>query len=338
MFNKIIPTNLITGFLGVGKTTAIRHLLEQKPDSERWAVLVNEFGEVGIDGALLEQNEGVTIKEIPGGCMCCVAGVPTQVGLLQLIRKAKPDRLLIEPTGLGHPDEVIKTLRGEMFRSVLELQAVITLVDPRKLDDNRYRDNPTFIDQAAVADRLVANKVDLCSDEQLQQFNLWCQEFSAPVTSQVSQGQLSLDWLQQQHGGGKSRTPQYHLAAKQAQAVDIGSDLNSDFDRLELSADEEYLCRENSGSGFYSCGWIFAPRNYFNYDQLLNLFSGVSSARLKAVMITDMGVFAFNSEEGLMSIQELDDTFDSRVELIDSQPLVKEDFQQQLLAAIEGDF
>lgn len=96
-------TNLITGFLGSGKTTSILHLLAHKDPAEKWAVLVNEFGEVGIDGALLADS-GALLKEIPGGCMCCVNGLPMQVGLNTLLRQGKPDRLLIEPTGLGHPN------------------------------------------------------------------------------------------------------------------------------------------------------------------------------------------------------------------------------------------
>lgn len=68
-----VPTNVITGFLGVGKTTAILNLLKSKPDNERWAVLVNEFGEIGVDGSLFEgqhsQEQGVFIREVPGGCL-----------------------------------------------------------------------------------------------------------------------------------------------------------------------------------------------------------------------------------------------------------------------------
>ena len=82
-------TNLITGFLGSGKTTSILHLLANKDPAEKWAVLVNEFGEVGIDGALLA-NSGALLKEIPGGCMCCVNGLPMQVGLNTLLRQGKP--------------------------------------------------------------------------------------------------------------------------------------------------------------------------------------------------------------------------------------------------------
>jgi G3E family GTPase len=79
-----IPTNLIFGFLGSGKTTAIQSLLAQKPAGETWAVLVNEFGEAGIDGHLLE-GQGAVVREVPGGCMCCVAGLPMQMGLNMLI-------------------------------------------------------------------------------------------------------------------------------------------------------------------------------------------------------------------------------------------------------------
>ena len=96
-----VATNIITGFLGAGKTTTILHLLKNKPKNENWAVLVNEFGEIGIDGALMVEH-GAMIKEIPGGCMCCTAGVPMSVGINALLR-TNPDRLLIEPTGLGHP-------------------------------------------------------------------------------------------------------------------------------------------------------------------------------------------------------------------------------------------
>ena len=117
-----VPTNVITGFLGVGKTTAIQHLLASKPAHERWAVLVNEFGEVGVDGALFgpEQGGEVFVREVPGGCMCCAAGLPMQVALNQLLAKARPHRLLIEPTGLGHPREVLETLSDSVRNGVLE--------------------------------------------------------------------------------------------------------------------------------------------------------------------------------------------------------------------------
>ncbi|WP_312930667.1 CobW-like GTP-binding protein, partial [Stutzerimonas nitrititolerans] len=119
-----IPTHLIAGPLGAGKTSLIRALLAQKPAGERWAVLINEFGQIGLDAALLHRDEaGVSFAEVAGGCLCCVNGVPFQIGLSQLLRKARPDRLLIEPSGLGHPLELLQQLRQPPWQQVLALQA-----------------------------------------------------------------------------------------------------------------------------------------------------------------------------------------------------------------------
>ena len=116
---RTIPTSIITGFLGVGKTTSILNLLSSKPANERWAVLVNEFGEIGIDGAIfkssVQSDNNVFVQEVPGGCMCCASSLPMQVALSRLIRESKPHRLIIEPTGLGHPQEVLRALKSAKF-------------------------------------------------------------------------------------------------------------------------------------------------------------------------------------------------------------------------------
>ena len=118
-----IPTHLIAGPLGAGKTSLIRHLLAHKPAHERWAVLINEFGQIGLDQALMTGSyDGVSLSEIPGGCLCCVAGTPFQVGLARLLRQARPDRLLIEPSGLGHPAELLRQLGQAPWAGVLALQ------------------------------------------------------------------------------------------------------------------------------------------------------------------------------------------------------------------------
>jgi len=157
-----VPTNIITGFLGVGKTSTIMHLLKSKPDHERWAILVNEFGEIGVDGSLFEGQRSkdgkVFIREVPGGCMCCAAGLPMQIALNQLLARAKPDRLLIEPTGLGHPIEVLEVLRAKYYCTALAIKKIITLVDARNLADARYTEHSTFNQQIAIADVVVGNK------------------------------------------------------------------------------------------------------------------------------------------------------------------------------------
>ncbi len=99
-----IKVNVITGFLGVGKTSSIQNLLKNKPTDEYWAIIVNEFGEVGIDESLLTtDNTENTIRQIQGGCVCCTAGTALQTVLNELLTTVKPDRILIEPSGIGHP-------------------------------------------------------------------------------------------------------------------------------------------------------------------------------------------------------------------------------------------
>ena len=121
---QAVPTHIITGFLGVGKTSAILQLLNDKPTNEKWAILVNEFGEIGVDGSLFKGNQfkgkqfkgqhtetaGVFIREVPGGCMCCAAQLPMRVALNQLLLQAKPDRVLIEPTGFPSQSSPYKKL------------------------------------------------------------------------------------------------------------------------------------------------------------------------------------------------------------------------------------
>ena len=129
-----IPTHIIAGPLGAGKTSLIRYLLEHKPAHERWAVLINEFGQIGLDAALLTTaDDGIALGEVAGGCLCCVNGVPFQVGLGRLLRKSRPDRLLIEPSGLGHPLQLIKQLHAAPWAGVLAVQPSVMVLDAQAL-------------------------------------------------------------------------------------------------------------------------------------------------------------------------------------------------------------
>ncbi len=323
-----IPTNIITGFLGVGKTTAIRHLLQHKPEGEVWSVLVNEFGEIGIDGALLN-GTGAHVREVPGGCICCVGNLPMKVALNMLIATTKPDRILVEPTGLGHPAEIIATLTGEYYREVLDLRATITLVDGRKLTDSRYTDNPTFRDQLNVADVLIGNKEDQYSEADRDRFLNLLASFEPPkLGSQlVSQGAFARDWLDLPRGPGLSSQPDYHSANRLQPQRELPNP------EVEIPDGESFIRRENRGQKHYSLGWAFVPERVFDFNQLFALLSGLSVARAKAIAITDQGVFSFNMEGGVLSVGELDDAMDSRIELIDAEPIAVETIEPELLAA-----
>jgi Ni2+-binding GTPase involved in maturation of urease and hydrogenase len=129
-----IPTHVIAGPLGAGKTSLIKHLLAQRPANERWAVLINEFGQIGLDAALLTSDiEGIALGEVAGGCLCCVNGAPFQIGLGRLLRKARPDRLFIEPSGLGHPAQLLRQLGEAPWQGVLAVQPCVLVLDAQAL-------------------------------------------------------------------------------------------------------------------------------------------------------------------------------------------------------------
>ncbi|MFY1665879.1 CobW family GTP-binding protein [Pseudomonas sp. Pseu.R1] len=129
-----IPTHVIAGPLGAGKTSLIKHLLSQKPAHERWAILINEFGQIGLDAALLATAEdGIALGEVAGGCLCCVNGAPFQIGLGRLLRKARPNRVFIEPSGLGHPVQLMAQLREPPWVGVLAVQPSVVVLDAQSL-------------------------------------------------------------------------------------------------------------------------------------------------------------------------------------------------------------
>ena len=279
------PVNLITGFLGVGKTTALLHLLAQRPTGARWAVLVNEFGQVGIDGATLSQSD-VAVREVPGGCICCSAQLPLRVTLTRLLREVRPARLLIEPTGLGHPAGVIDVLRSEGLAGAVELRNVVCLVDPRQLSDAKYRGLETYQDQLALADVLVANKCDQATSEQLQAFEAFAAQCYPPklLTAQVTQGALDPAWLTLASVGSQASAPAHNSSA------------------------------------FVTRGWVFALERVFDATRLKALFEVWAAdphiERAKGVFRIGRDWRLVNLAGGQVDMQPIAYRRDSRVELI----------------------
>jgi G3E family GTPase len=325
-----VPTNIITGFLGAGKSTAILHLLKQKPSHERWAVLVNEFGEVGIDGSLFTGTEtedsGVFIREVSGGCMCCAAGLPMQIALNMLLARARPHRLLIEPTGLGHPREVLAVLAAEHYKDVLDLRATITLVDARKVQDERYTKHPIFNQQLAIADVIVANKADQYQSEDFPKLLSFLENsvhLNSKSVFQVSQGALQIDWLMGKHKPIDHHEHHHHNAQS-----------NESLPETRILPDAGYLSIDNEGEGFYSRGWIFKADWVFDARKLYTLLLGVNAERIKGIFITDQGIVAYNKADDVLTESQLDDCLDSRIECISSNKQSLENLEDALFDCI----
>jgi G3E family GTPase len=305
---QAVPTNIITGFLGVGKTSTILHLLKSKPEDERWAILVNEFGEIGVDGALLQgqstEESGVFIREVPGGCMCCTAGVPMQVALNQLLSRSHPDRLLIEPTGLGHPLEVLKVLAEQQYQGVLSIQKILTLVDARQLSDPRYTEHEIFKQQIAIADVIVANKQDLYQQS----------------------GSIDVAYLEGASGAIAAGTDSHE------HHQDHGQDQQrSVLDRIPIHT-RGYVQAINRGEGFESVGWRFAGDQVFSHAKLFAVLISFDAERVKGVFNTDEGAFAYNMAGDSITRTDLPDCHESRIEVIAMQ--ISDEWGRQLLECV----
>ncbi|QYJ87173.1 GTP-binding protein [Shewanella mesophila] len=344
MIVKPIATHVITGFLGVGKTSFIKYLLANKPIDEVWAVLVNEFGEIGIDAGLIDNQSGkVTIKEVAGGCLCCAAGVPTQVAVNQLIAKAKPDRLLIEPTGLGHPKAIIETLIQPHFQQVIALKSSICLVDARKVSDSRYRQHDTFNQQLAIADLILATKTDLLDENDLTNLHryLEAQSIDTQVVAvslldkpvQVEQTEL-FEWLSThylQRASGITK-PSGLPAATMSVSLFRSSQLQAAPEHNAVSFDPLGVYRSsNKIDDIYSAGWVFDCYYEFDFATLLAWVKKLHCLRLKAVVICDEGIAGLNYVDEQLSLVELDDAMDSRIELISEHAIDLVEMEQQLI-------
>lgn len=286
----IATVNLISGFLGVGKTTALRHLIAHRPASEKWAVIVNEFGEVGIDGAALSDGE-LPVAEIAGGCLCCVAGPQMTATVATLLRRERPDRLLIEASGLAHAAGVIDELRRKPLGDALSIGAVLTLVDARQFTHPDYWRQPLYRDQVALADVLIANKTDLADVETLEAFRRQAQALFPPKAriEEVSGGALDPAWLD--------------LAAARAQA------------RYRPAPERAAI------TPYASQGWVFPPETAFEGEALVRFFEQLPQrvpglVRAKGVFrVLDSWVW-LNWLDGQWSAVEVAWRRDSRFEVI----------------------
>lgn len=301
-----IPTHVIAGPLGAGKTSLIQHLMTQKPADERWAVLVNEFGQIGLDAALMGAgSDAIAIAEVAGGCVCCVNGAPFQIGLSRLLRKARPDRLFIEPSGLGHPAQILKQLSEAPWLGVLALQPCVMVLDAQAMAQGKTlpETQQTALKSAGL---LVMNKSHSVQKEQREQIAyglpkcpiLWVENGRIPLKSLPSADMKDI-----------------HPVDKSLIYKDI-IQVGSVFTDPGIPIQEAQLQPEG-----WSAGWRWHASRQFDVSRLQEWLKSLDWRRAKLVVRASEGWFSSNSvDNSLQSWKPSEWRQDSRLELIFELP------------------
>ena len=160
----MIKIDVISGFLGAGKTTLIRKLFESKLKNEKVVLIENEFGEIGVDGSFLK-NSGVQIKEINSGCICCSLVGDFSKSMKELVENYAPDRIIIEPSGVGKLSDIIKAI--EKVDEPLKINIVATVVDGGKCKMYYKNFGEFYDDQVKQANTIIVSKADKLTNDKV---------------------------------------------------------------------------------------------------------------------------------------------------------------------------
>ena len=297
-----IPTHVIAGPLGAGKTSLIRQLMAQRPEGERWAVLINEFGQIGLDAALLTRDgDGIALGEVAGGCLCCVNGAPFQIGLGRLLRKARPDRLFIEPSGLGHPAQLLKQLGETPWLGVLALQPCVSVLDAQALAAGKALP-PAQQDALGSAGLLLLNKTEGL-DEAVRQ--TIAERLPAVKLIWTQQAQLSLRELPGVTAQALAGVDNLVVPQGAGPIPALWSDPASP------------ICLSQAHEGGWSIGWRWHPGQRFDTQRLSQWLQSLNWRRAKLVIHSAEGWISANAVDNAeLDWQPSEWRRDSRIELI----------------------
>lgn len=314
------PIHVVAGFLGTGKTTAVRRLVAAREGRERCAIVVNDFGDARIDATLLDGVAKVT--DIPGGCVCCTAPSDLARTVAALLVEVRPDRIFVEPSGLGRPQDVVDMLARGGLKAEVELGPTLVLVDPSML----VGEPPALlVEQMAAADVLVANRCDLASAEAMAGFRARAKALWPPAAAviETTMGELPASVLEWPPGQGP-RAAEAELAPPLAPVEPHG-----DHDH-----DHAHHRHAPSTEGYAALSRVFPPDWVFSWDALRRLLHETRGiVRFKGLFRADVGWIRLDQAGGRMHFAATPYRRDSRVDVIATDREVLEAVDAELVAA-----
>lgn len=321
-----IPTHIITGFLGAGKTTLLKALLAQKPVDEVWAVLMNEFGEIGIDQTWVD-NEGIAVKEVLGGCLCCTSQLPMQITLARLIAEQKPTRLFIEPTGLGHPQQLLVQLSAAHWQQSLALQQVVTVLDGHRLHEQLWQQHEVFLQQLDVADCvLISHSAAMtAADEQALQSLQQAYQFDIAAWHKINHGDIALAMID--HPRTQQITQKQSLLSQQ-NTLSAG-------EKTQAPRTLPYHYHR-AQQGYVVAGWCLPKTWQFDADRLCAYLQSIQPyERIKGKIHSTQGWVDINATKRQFEVDfSAMAGLDSRLEVISELSLNWQEIEAHILATL----
>lgn len=304
--------HIIAGFLGAGKSTAILDLFAQKPSNESWGIIINELGQVSIDHALFSEQAGLTVAEVPGGCICCASETNLHIVLQQLLIKNPLDRILIEPSGMGHLDGIIRTIHSFNWSSPVSLASSIVLVDIPAWLSGKQTSYQLFWDQIHSGDVLIGTKADRVTEDECDAWMDWAESIFPPkIGIDLSYNKkFKLSLLDTSHTLIASAT-QEEPFVESFQKVNKSKDPTDKIQRFSKKR-----------VGAYEHGWIFPPEYQFDVSALRLFFGQMQHIfRAKGVFKTSSNTYLFNAVSGEFTVEWVAYNKDSRLEIIALDPI-----------------
>lgn len=326
---SVANCHLVFGFLGSGKTTLINRLIAHAPPNETQAILVNEVGEIGVDDRLFAKKDGLHIRQIAGGCICCTSQLALHIALAQLLGEARPDRLWIEPTGLAHPRALLSELSLPHWRQALRLRSAVGVLSAEQWQQSRYRDHKNYIAHVRFADVVVVNRAANLNKKQQSALINWIKTHNPNAATLIDDPNDFGGEAWQSLWNTPSQTAQA-FAVQASQALPKSPIRNGaqSLPAPNPKTDPSAYRYHRQHSGVSVVGWRLGKNWRAKEDALIDwLLRQRDWQRIKGAFLGENGWQTINFTPDSLSLADASDGLDNRLEIIFAKTLPDGDFE-----------